>query len=128
MSTQGFMNPYVNQNGHIHETLTVYKAKNLTLIGYPSTQFSWFQGYAWTIAMCQHCKSHIGWRFTADKNSDLKPDCFWGLTRKSVCHTADTFDKDNVSGSRTRLISSSSSVTNELFQTENDEPNWIPMI
>ena len=39
--------------------------------------------YAWTIAQCRNCGSHMGWRFTAAKKK-LQPEKFWGLTRSSV--------------------------------------------
>jgi len=92
MCAQGFMSAYMNPHGHIHETLTVYKAKNLNLIGRPSTEYSWFPGYAWTICQCKRCGSHIGWKFTATKEN-LKPEKFWGLTRKAVCHTNDSIQR-----------------------------------
>lgn len=28
-----------------------------------STYFSWFPGYAWQIAVCRGCGSHLGWLF-----------------------------------------------------------------
>jgi hypothetical protein len=34
------------------------------LHGGPSTQDSWFPGYAWTIAYCLRCHNHLGWKFT----------------------------------------------------------------
>uniref|UniRef100_A0A8C7RUC7 Protein cereblon n=1 Tax=Oncorhynchus mykiss TaxID=8022 RepID=A0A8C7RUC7_ONCMY len=67
----------------VHETLTVYKASNLNLVRRPSTLHSWFPGYAWTIAQCQICGSHMGWKFTATK-TDLSPPRFWGLTRSAM--------------------------------------------
>lgn len=39
--------------------------------------------YAWTIANCSSCHSHMGWKFTATKRK-LKPQKFYGLTRKAV--------------------------------------------
>ncbi|XP_046881298.1 protein cereblon isoform X2 [Hypomesus transpacificus] len=39
--------------------------------------------YAWTIAQCQTCGSHMGWKFTATKK-DLAPARFWGLTRSAM--------------------------------------------
>ncbi|XP_014022613.2 protein cereblon isoform X2 [Salmo salar] len=39
--------------------------------------------YAWTIAQCQICGSHMGWKFTATK-TDLSPPRFWGLTRSAM--------------------------------------------
>ncbi|KAJ3602071.1 hypothetical protein NHX12_029831 [Muraenolepis orangiensis] len=83
LSLYGPMAAYVNPHGYVHETLTVYKTSNLNLIGRPSTMHSWFPGYAWTIAQCRNCGSHMGWKFTADKK-DLSPPRFWGLTRSAL--------------------------------------------
>ena len=55
MSKEGPQGAFVNPGGHVHETLTLHKAKNLRLIGDPSTQYSWFPGYAWTIVECSGC-------------------------------------------------------------------------
>jgi hypothetical protein len=44
MSSEGPQGAYVNPGGYVHETLTLYKAKNLTLVGEPSTEYSWFPG------------------------------------------------------------------------------------
>uniref|UniRef100_A0A6Q2WRS3 Protein cereblon n=1 Tax=Esox lucius TaxID=8010 RepID=A0A6Q2WRS3_ESOLU len=83
LSLYGPMAAYVNPHGYVHETLTVYKASNLNLVGRPSTLHSWFPGYAWTIAQCRTCGSHMGWKFTATKK-DLSPPRFWGLTRSAM--------------------------------------------
>ena len=122
MSIHGFMSAYVNPNGHVHETLTVYKAKNLSLIGRPSTEFSWFPGYAWTICQCKQCGSHIGWKFTST-SSKMVPDKFYGLTRKSVCHTNDSLEREpnyRDESTSTEVEQSNSRVS--------EEENWIPMI
>ena len=29
----------------------------------PSTEFSWFPGYSWQIAVCRGCGEHLGWLF-----------------------------------------------------------------
>uniref|UniRef100_A0A8D0L9Y0 Protein cereblon n=1 Tax=Sphenodon punctatus TaxID=8508 RepID=A0A8D0L9Y0_SPHPU len=83
LSLCGPMAAYVNPHGYVHETLTVYKACNLSLNGRPSTEHSWFPGYAWTIAQCRICGSHIGWKFTATKK-EMSPQKFWGLTRSAL--------------------------------------------
>jgi cereblon len=45
MSKQGFMQAYLNPGGYVHETLTVYKVKGVSLMGDPpSTLHSWFPG------------------------------------------------------------------------------------
>uniref|UniRef100_A0A3Q1GJA3 Protein cereblon n=1 Tax=Acanthochromis polyacanthus TaxID=80966 RepID=A0A3Q1GJA3_9TELE len=98
LSLYGPMAAYVNPHGYVHETLTVYKANNLNLVGRPSTLHSWFPGYAWTIAQCRTCGSHMGWKFTATKK-DLSPPRFWGLTRSAMLPRIPQ-DEDGREGSR----------------------------
>ncbi|XP_070558131.1 protein cereblon-like isoform X2 [Ptychodera flava] len=83
MSLDGPMAAYVNPGGYVHETLTCYRAQGLNLIGRPSTENSWFPGYAWTICQCRGCASHMGWKFTSHKKK-LKPEKFWGICRSSL--------------------------------------------
>lgn len=76
---------YCNPAGYIHETLTVYKTLDdaAKIIDRPSTDFSWFPGYAWQIAICKVCSSHIGWKFIA-LTKNLRPKTFFGLSCKSL--------------------------------------------
>jgi hypothetical protein len=30
-----------------------------------STLFTWFEGYAWQVASCAGCGTHLGWRFVS---------------------------------------------------------------
>jgi len=83
MSKEGPQGAFVNPNGHVHETLTLYKAKNLRLVGEPSTEYSWFPGYAWTITECLGCWNHIGWKFTST-NHKLRPEKFYGFSRRNI--------------------------------------------
>ncbi|XP_043289838.1 protein cereblon-like [Venturia canescens] len=84
MNKKGLQEAYCNPYGAIHETVTLSNTTNVVLsVDPPSTVCSWFPGYAWTIASCAGCNSHIGWKFTA-VNKDLKPRQFWGLTRKNL--------------------------------------------
>ncbi|XP_048589139.1 protein cereblon isoform X1 [Nematostella vectensis] len=83
MSLDGPLGAYVNPGGFVHETLTFYKALGIRLRGHPTAENSWFPGYAWTIAECQQCSNHLGWRFSAIKKG-LSPGKFWGLTRSSL--------------------------------------------
>ncbi|XP_066999546.1 protein cereblon [Anabrus simplex] len=84
MSVEGPQGTYVNSGGYVHETMTLYKAKGLRCLSdAPSTEYSWFPGYAWTIAECRRCQKHMGWKFTATRD-DLRPAKFWGLCRRSL--------------------------------------------
>ncbi|CAG9798337.1 unnamed protein product [Chironomus riparius] len=77
---------YCNPAGYIHETLTVMKTfeSAVKLVDKPSTEFSWFPGYAWQIAICSKCYTHVGWKFAAVNNRNLKPRTFFGLSCKSL--------------------------------------------
>lgn len=83
MSVEGTQSTYVNPDGYLHETVTLHKAQGLAISGPPSTRYSWFPGYAWSVAHCKHCRIHIGWKFIATRK-DLKPNKFWGLSRRSL--------------------------------------------
>ena len=84
MSREGPQGSYVNPGGQVHETLTLYKVKNVMYIGQPSTEYSWFPGYAWQICRCIHCDSHLGWRFTASASEKMHPNKFYGISRGSI--------------------------------------------
>lgn len=85
MSSEGPVGAYVNATGYVHEITTLYKANGLALTGPALTKYSWFPGYAWTIANCATCETHMGWLFTAT-NRKLKPKSFWGIRN---CQVAD---------------------------------------
>lgn len=56
---------------------------------------SWFPGYSWTIAYCNICHSHLGWKFDlvstkgeSSRNSEEdRPEFFWGLSGASITTT-----------------------------------------
>jgi hypothetical protein len=52
----------------VHQTLTVRSLldeDSVIVEGPPSTQDSWFAGFAWSIAHCSHCFSHLGWMYSS---------------------------------------------------------------
>uniref|UniRef100_A0A5K3F0F9 Protein cereblon n=2 Tax=Mesocestoides corti TaxID=53468 RepID=A0A5K3F0F9_MESCO len=90
LAQEGSMQAYVNPQGFIFDMLTLSTVQTgaIDLIGEPSDQYSWFPGYAWTIAQCAGCQSHMGWQFTAT-NADLRPRMFWGIKRQALVHSTD---------------------------------------
>merc|ERR1719419_225526 len=86
MSKTGPQSAYVNPSGFVFETLTVYKVKKVSYMGYPNPEYSWFPGYAWTNITCRNCHNSLGWRFTVvkEKEGELTPSRFFGLTRRSL--------------------------------------------
>lgn len=35
----------------------------------PTSQATWFPGYAWQILTCSACGTHVGWRFTEEEGA-----------------------------------------------------------
>ena len=44
--------------------------------GAPTRFYSWFEGYAWSMAHCATCQVHVGWRFDGEA---AEPSSFYGL-------------------------------------------------
>ena len=85
---EGTTGAYVNEHGVIHQTITLRKIGNARCIGGAETKDSWFPGYAWTIAYCNLCASHLGWKFhLVNRRSESEPDRpvrFWGVSGSNV--------------------------------------------
>lgn len=88
MSEEGISGVFVNTHGYVHDMVTLRRVRGVTLEGRPETENSWFPGYAWTIAYCRSCSQHLGWRFTATRQS-LSPREFWGLRRSTICDSSE---------------------------------------
>lgn len=54
-----FMNPH----GFLFDIGCFGEASGCLVIGEPSTEFSWFPGFAWRYAVCSACHEHLGWTF-----------------------------------------------------------------
>ena len=120
MSDEGAGGAYCNPAGLVHDVLTVGEVfpNAVALEGEPSAEFSWFPGFAWTVAVCVRCRQHLGWQFTPEAptfsksappealnstrtGSGVPRSRFFGLTRarvradgfeslESLCDIADT--------------------------------------
>ncbi|KAI1715514.1 ATP-dependent protease la (LON) substrate-binding domain-containing protein [Ditylenchus destructor] len=80
LSAEGNGTHFVNPAGYVHDLFTVGRMDNIQMHGLPSTQFSWFPGYAWTPLSCSNCSAHLGWKFISSK---LLPKRFYGISRRS---------------------------------------------
>ena len=54
---------FFNPAGIAFEIRCFQAAPGTMVQGTPSSAFSWFAGYAWQIARCATCHTHLGWRF-----------------------------------------------------------------
>lgn len=77
------MHVHLGRVVHGLQTVSSVQRRDIELVGQPETEYSWFPGYAWTIAQCRTCGGHLGWRFTAT-NEELRPQTFWGLSLASI--------------------------------------------
>ena len=63
---------FKNPAGHWFNVVCYSDAPGAANVGEPTTEASWFSGYAWSFAICIECKTHLGWWFNG-------PDIFAGL-------------------------------------------------
>lgn len=86
---------FVNANGFVHDLMMLRKVTGIRLSGRETTEHSWFPGYAWVLAHCSHCLSHIGWMFKAVR-SNLEPHVFWGFSRSQITHERPFIDDPEI--------------------------------
>eukprot|EP01036_Dinobryon_divergens_P025937 gene25938-34536_t len=62
---EGMVGAYVNAYGWEYppDSYRAVSSRSLEHCS-PSLEDSWFPGYAWTIARCDRCFTHLGWRYT----------------------------------------------------------------
>jgi hypothetical protein len=64
---------FTNPHGITYRIGCFGDAAGCTAVGTATEEFTWFRGYAWRIAVCKNCQTHLGWRFQAAQ------DYFHGL-------------------------------------------------
>ena len=63
----------MNPHGYVYQIGCFSQAPGCKYASQPTTDFSWFSGYAWQIVVCEQCQTMLGWGFRG-------PDSrFWGL-------------------------------------------------
>ncbi|GFQ07011.1 protein cereblon [Phtheirospermum japonicum] len=83
MSGDGPLGAYANPYGFVHEVMTLMKTDGIAVSGPPVKEFSWFPGYAWSLAECITCGTQLGWHFSASSKK-LRPQAFWGIRSSQV--------------------------------------------
>ena len=63
-----------NPAGYSFHVVCFEKAEGCSLVGEAVREGTWFEGYAWTLAMCSDCGGHLGWSF-----GDGDETSFFGL-------------------------------------------------
>jgi hypothetical protein len=64
-----FQHSFANPHGLVYCIGCFSTAEGCAYAGPASTEFTWFKGYRWRIAVCGACLVHIGWLFVSDGGS-----------------------------------------------------------
>ncbi len=64
---------FANPHGHVFTIGCFAGAPGCGHPGPDVTEFTWFPGFAWRLAVCGKCLAHLGWLFTGTDSS------FYGL-------------------------------------------------
>lgn len=57
------LHTFANPEGIVFEIACYRDAWGCAYVGPASSEFTWFAGYRWRIAVCAGCHTHLGWRF-----------------------------------------------------------------
>jgi len=55
-----------NPHGIIFEIGCFSSADGCARQGKPTLEFTWFEGFAWSFAMCSKCHLHMGWHYAGE--------------------------------------------------------------
>ncbi len=61
----GHNHTFFNPAGVIYEIRCFSKAQGCLLNGPSSSEFTWFRGFTWRVALCGSCSIHLGWFFSS---------------------------------------------------------------
>lgn len=62
----GHEHTFTNPHGVVYRIGCFREAAGCTAIGAATTEDTWFKGYAWSVAVCAHCRAHLGWCFQTE--------------------------------------------------------------
>jgi hypothetical protein len=82
---------FVNPAGVFFDVVLVENLIHVSVRGEPTTDATWFAGYAWSFVLCGTCLVHLGWKWKASP-CERTPISFFGVIRSRV-----VFDSQNQS-------------------------------
>lgn len=64
MEIQGsHVHTFANPHGYVYRIGCFLTAPGCLADHRETEEFTWFQGFAWSVEVCGRCLSHLGWRF-----------------------------------------------------------------
>ncbi len=73
------LHTFCNPHGLVFEIALFSQAPGCLVLGPPCLEFTWFPGYAWSVACCGGCAGQLGWRY--DSVSD---EGFFGIVAERI--------------------------------------------
>lgn len=67
---------FTNPQGLVFRIFTVSHCLAIQNVSSPTTEHTWFSGYAWSVCICLGCGEHLGWSYYS---ANLQPHAFVGL-------------------------------------------------
>jgi hypothetical protein len=74
---------FANPAGMVFELRAVRSAPGVRAFGEPTTEATWFSGYAWRAGLCAACHQHVGWQYLSVEPSRT-PSEFFGLIVREI--------------------------------------------
>jgi hypothetical protein len=76
---------FINPGGFYFDIITFAAADGCREIGEPTADFTWFEGHAWSFAVCSRCNNHLGWKYRGKYS-------FYGLIKSRLIKGAALFN------------------------------------
>lgn len=73
------LHTFSNPHGLVFEVVLFSSAPGCLILGPSTHAFTWFPGYAWSLACCSGCSLHLGWYY-----EHASPDCFFGIIASRI--------------------------------------------
>jgi len=77
----GHVHVFTNPGGFTYQ-IALFEYADCVTQGPAITDFTWFAGYAWQLALCANCREHLGWRYRR-----MGSAAFFGLIRDRLVET-----------------------------------------
>jgi hypothetical protein len=71
----GHVHVFTNPGGYTYE-IGLYEFADCIARGPATTEYTWFPGHTWQLALCANCHEHLGWRYRK-----VGSTTFYGLIR-----------------------------------------------
>ena len=80
---------FVNPAGFTFRIRCFSDAPGAAGIGISTMEFTWFPGFAWKMAVCRGCGTHLGWTYSSENGK-----VFWGLIARNLIkgNSVNSFD------------------------------------